>query len=195
MEITTQRRRGAELEAALLDAVWAELAEKGYLGLTMEGVAARASTGKQVLYRRWPSRPQMVLAAVRHRWSSLADDLPDTGSLREDVLVLMGRMAQRFDQLGPDLINGLLADADAGEAMPEAQGRMAEAMAAVLSRAVARGEADPARLTPRVATLPSDLLRHELLLYRHRPTTQTITEIVDDIFLPLVARHPESFGA
>ena len=49
--ITAQRRRGPELEAALLDAVWWELAETGYARLTMEGVAARANTGKQVLYR------------------------------------------------------------------------------------------------------------------------------------------------
>src|SRR6188474_922947 len=98
--ITAQRRRGTELEDAILRAAWDELTAVGYAGLTMEGVAARAQTGKQVLYRRWPNRVELVLSAVRHHWSSITDDLPDTGSLRGDVLALMHRMRDRFEQLG-----------------------------------------------------------------------------------------------
>jgi len=59
------RRRGAKLEAALLQAAWDELTAVGYAALTMEGVAARARTGRAVLYRRWPSRSELVLAASR----------------------------------------------------------------------------------------------------------------------------------
>ncbi|TPX01055.1 helix-turn-helix transcriptional regulator, partial [Schumannella luteola] len=59
------RRRGAELEDAILDAVWDEIAEKGYGGLTYEAVATRARTSRAVLYRRWPSREELVLAAIR----------------------------------------------------------------------------------------------------------------------------------
>ncbi|HET6742594.1 MAG TPA: helix-turn-helix domain-containing protein, partial [Kribbella sp.] len=55
-----KRGRGAELEAVLLDAAWAELMESGYARLTMEAVAARAQTGKQVLYRRWRNRAELV---------------------------------------------------------------------------------------------------------------------------------------
>ena len=51
-----QRRRGEELEAALLEAAWAELVEVGFARLTMESVAARAKTGVAVLYRRWPRK-------------------------------------------------------------------------------------------------------------------------------------------
>jgi len=53
----TTRRRGAELEAALLDAAWDELQAVGYAGLTMEAVADRAGTSRAVLYRRWPNGP------------------------------------------------------------------------------------------------------------------------------------------
>ncbi|MCO6003758.1 TetR/AcrR family transcriptional regulator C-terminal ligand-binding domain-containing protein [Actinoallomurus purpureus] len=49
-----------------------------------------------------------------------------------------------------------------------------------------RGEIDPARLTPRIAELATDLLRHELLMTLQPVPEETITEIVDDIFLPLV---------
>jgi len=60
---TTTRRRGSALDDALLDAAWAELQEAGYAGLTMEGVAQRAGTSRPVLARRWPNRPQLVIAA------------------------------------------------------------------------------------------------------------------------------------
>ena len=58
------RRRGSTLEAALLQAAWDELTEAGYAAFTMEGVAARAKTSRAVLYRRWPNRPQLVVAAL-----------------------------------------------------------------------------------------------------------------------------------
>jgi len=51
-----ERRRGAALEAAILDAAWAELVAAGYAGLTMEAVAARAQTSRPVISRRWPDR-------------------------------------------------------------------------------------------------------------------------------------------
>ena len=61
-----RRRRGPQLEAALLDAAWEELVHVGYASLTMESVAARAHTGIAVLYRRWPNKDQLVLAAIEH---------------------------------------------------------------------------------------------------------------------------------
>src|ERR1700742_559320 len=64
-QLHRQRRRGEELEAALLDAAWDELVEAGFAKLTMESVAARAKTGVAVLYRRWPRKDDPVLAAIR----------------------------------------------------------------------------------------------------------------------------------
>ncbi|MEU4746994.1 helix-turn-helix domain-containing protein, partial [Actinosynnema sp. NPDC023658] len=57
------RRRGAQLEQAILDAAWDELCEVGYARLTIEGVAIRAGTSKSVIYRRWGSRAELALAA------------------------------------------------------------------------------------------------------------------------------------
>src|SRR4051794_20026628 len=89
-----RRRRGAMLEDAIVDAAWDELRAVGYANLTMEGVAARAKTSRAVLYRRWRGRPELVLAAKRAHAPLLSGLTPDTGSLREDVLVLMRRMSQ-----------------------------------------------------------------------------------------------------
>jgi Tetracyclin repressor-like, C-terminal domain len=60
------------------------------------------------------------------------------------------------------------------------------AMGTILERAAARGEVDLARVSPRVASLPVDLLRHELLVGGESVTDATVVEIVDDVFLPLV---------
>ena len=76
-----QRRRGPALEAALLDAAWADLAEAGYAKLTMESVASRAGTGIAVLYRRWANKDELVLAALEHYRNSHPVDLPDTGTM------------------------------------------------------------------------------------------------------------------
>src|SRR4030088_534603 len=59
------RRRGAELEQAILRAAAEELTESGYGGMTMERVARRAGTNKNTIYRRWPNRAALGIAAYR----------------------------------------------------------------------------------------------------------------------------------
>lgn len=73
------RRRGEALEAALLDAAWAELQSSGYAGLTMEAVADRAGTSRAVLYRRLRSRPELVVAAMRRHRPMLRRLRPPAG--------------------------------------------------------------------------------------------------------------------
>lgn len=179
-----QRRRGAELEDTLLRATWEELAETGYAGLTMEGVAARAHTGKQVLYRRWRNRPELVVAAMRHNTGSIARRIPDTGELRGDVLAVLRHMVRRQREIGPDVVHGLMAEAY--EVDPEFFEIMTGVMTAILERAAERGEIPTADLGKRVATVAVDLVRHEMLLSRHSVSDKTLREIVDDVFLPLV---------
>ncbi|MGI5458557.1 TetR/AcrR family transcriptional regulator [Streptomyces sp. CA-249302] len=81
------RRRGAVLERAILDAALEQLSTVGWNGLTMEGVAAGAQTGKAAVYRRWPSKEDLVADALRAGLPSFAE-APDLGSVREDLLAL-----------------------------------------------------------------------------------------------------------
>src|ERR1700743_3076914 len=85
-----QRGRGGELGAALLEAAWEELVTAGFARLTMESVAARARTGVAVLYRRWPHKDDLVLDAINHYGRTHPMEIPDTGSLRDDMIVLLG---------------------------------------------------------------------------------------------------------
>lgn len=186
----TRRRRGAELEAAILDAVREELAEAGYPGLTMDGVALRAQTSKPVLYRRWPSRAQLVMAALQ-RDVPRGAELPDTGDLRTDLITLLRRLSRRYDDLPEGVVAGLLAetvsDPELSALIQEFfAGPWSELTAGILHRAADRGELDPARLTPRIARLPLDLLRSELFLRGRAPSDRYIEESVDEILLPLL---------
>jgi AcrR family transcriptional regulator len=178
------RRRGAALEATILEAAWQELAAVGYSRLTMEGVAARARTGKQVLYRRWRNRAELVIAAMHHTIGSITDRLPDSGGLRGDVLDILGQMAQRQRAIGPDVLRGLMAEVP--DLDPQVFAPRTEVMTAVLRRAAERGEINGDDLHSRVVTLPIDLLRHHMLLSREPVEDNVVREIVDEVFLPLV---------
>ncbi|HWN63768.1 MAG TPA: TetR/AcrR family transcriptional regulator [Streptosporangiaceae bacterium] len=193
------RRRGAALEDALLDAAWAELQAVGYAGLTMEAVADRAGTSRAVLYRRWRNRPELVLAVIRRHRPLLSGEIPDTGTLRGDVLALLRRMSSRLAEIGPETVYGLLGDylSDAGmfaRSRDQLLSISAEVMETILKRAADRGEAR-AGVENRIATLPTALFRNELFLARTPPSEGTLVEIVDDVFLPLVRPEPGETGA
>jgi AcrR family transcriptional regulator len=184
------RRRGEALEAALLDAAWDELQAVGYAALTFEAVADRAGTSRAVLYRRWRNRPELVIAAMRRHRPLLSGEIPDTGSLRGDVLSVLGRMSARLAEVGPGIVYGLLGEILAGPESPSGvQGLTldtgASVMTTILKRAAERGEAR-SDVSLRIAALPTDLFRLELFRARTPPSDLVLTEIVDEVFLPLI---------
>ena len=188
------RRRGATLEHALLDATWRELQESGYAKLTMERVADRAGTSRAVIYRRWRSRAELVIAALRHRQPVLAGQVPDTGTLRGDTLVVLRRASARITEIGPDTVIGMLSDLLSdeqtfGQIIDQLLRGGGDVMSSVIDRAAARGESRD-DISTRVSRLPLDLLRHELILTHRPPSQDALEEILDEIFLPLVLRDP-----
>ncbi|MCO1574165.1 TetR/AcrR family transcriptional regulator [Crossiella sp. SN42] len=80
--------RSAQVRASVLNAGLAELAEVGFHGLSLEGIARRAGVNKTTLYRRWGSKEALMLEAIRERASANVP-IPETGSLREDLLTLV----------------------------------------------------------------------------------------------------------
>jgi AcrR family transcriptional regulator len=185
------RRRGAALEDALLDAVWAELREVGYAGLTFEGVAHRACTSRTVLYRRWSTRAQLVAAILGADVPEPAE-LADTGTLRGDLLDLLVRLQGKFARLPADAVRGLmfelLQDPETAALRDQIdQPQFADLVLVLLQRAADRGEIPSALVHPRVASLPKDLLRNELVTGgAGRVPEAVIAEILDEVFLPLV---------
>jgi AcrR family transcriptional regulator len=187
------RRRGAALEEAILRAAVDELTESGYAGLTMDKVASRAGTNKNAIYRRWPNRLALGIAAYRQLATTVRP--PDTGNLRDDVLELLRRANRHWSSpLGAILRELLSAAGGASELLAQLQDQSGEAAAApwltILGRAVARGEAAPEVLHPRVATVAIVLLRNEFVV-RGVPAApdNVLIEIVDEVYLPLVRRR------
>jgi len=191
--VNATRRRGPALDDALLEAAWDELIEVGYSRFTFEGVAARAGTSRPVIYRRWPARADLAIAAVRHFGRRTPVAVPDTGSVRDDLVQILRAASANRRELA------VLFSVQMGEFFSETGTSPADLRTAFLSgrpqpfgveqilrRGVERGELDPDRLTPRIANLPTDLLRHELLMTLQPVSDETIAEIVDNVFLPLV---------
>jgi AcrR family transcriptional regulator len=185
----TRRRRGKVLEDAIFEAVFQELAQAGYVHFSVERVAARAGASKPVIYRRWRTRAQLVLAALRAQRLAAAFVASDTGSVRGDLERLLQRVAGMVEELTHEVIFGLIAELlhESGPSLfAEAHRRGAEIMTQILTRGVARGEIAAEKLTPRLAALPFDLVRHQLVLLQQPLSAADIEEIVDGIFLPLV---------
>jgi len=178
------RRRGAELETAILDAARDELLARGYAGFTIEGVAERAATSRHVVYRRWRTREELALAALRHDVGPGTAPVPDTGSLRGDLIAVMVRANETrmstaalfsmhlgafYQETGmtPDTLRSELLGGRAGSSE------------VIIERAIARGEVDPAGLTPRRRSVAADLFRHEVIMTLKPVPRSVIEEIVD----------------
>ncbi len=183
-----ERRRGAALEKALLEAAWEELTAHGYTRFTMDAVVQRAGTSPPVLYRRWPDRDALARAAIAHVLEESRLGLPDTGSLREDVLTLMREINATRAQL-ITVMNAHLAGyyqetgMSPGDLLPARREKVVDAL---FERAVERGEIKPDNLNERIKSLPFDLLRHEILITSAAVPDRALEEIVDEIFLPLL---------
>ncbi|MFK4071007.1 TetR/AcrR family transcriptional regulator [Streptomyces sp. NPDC029674] len=109
------RRRGAVLERAILDAALEQLSTVGWSGLTMEGVAAGAQTGKAAVYRRWPSKEDLVVDALRAGLPRL-DSVPDLGGVREDLLQLCKQMRVSMFSRPGNALRAVLHECDTATA-------------------------------------------------------------------------------
>ena len=185
------RRRGNVLSQAILQATLAELADVGYAGMTMESVALRARASKASLYRRWTNRTELVVDAMECvRPYDLV--VPDTGNVRDDLLILLHRMIWVHDSPTGEATHGLLAevlshpelmDAVRDRFICPAIGLVLE----VLRAGSARGEVRRSALTERIAGVGPALLRDHLLVHGPPVPDSVPLDIVDDILLPIVS--------
>ncbi|TDB75203.1 TetR/AcrR family transcriptional regulator [Micromonospora sp. KC723] len=175
-------RGAAAIHAAVLDL----LAAEGYAGLTIEGVARRSGVNKTTVYRWWPSKPALVAATFRH---AVARELPvpDTGTLRGDLVALVRSKAAFLGEgpgrLAADVLAHTGADPELARLAGEVLGQHSTHVAEVTGRARARGE---------LAGAVDDLLLADLLLgpvwlravVTHRPLSAEDAEALVDAVLP-----------
>jgi len=162
----------------------------------MESVAARARTGVAVLYRRWPNKDDLVLGAINYYGRTHPVEVPDTGSLRGDMIALLsgfssGRVA--FVTVVSAAFSGLLAST--GLTPAEVREKLISdrplSSSQVFLRAHERGEIDLDAIPPAVIAMPFDLMRHDLLMTLKPLPRERVLQIVDELFMPLIeaARH------
>lgn len=189
VEETTTRER--EIFTAALDLV----AEHGYDRLTMDAVAAASRAGKATLYRRWPSKAELVVAAVHDLKSRSAPPLSDTGSLRGDLLSGVCAEVGLDDPRQMAVLSGLStaihSDPELREAFAEGflAPRRAE-LERVFERAVARGElpgdADVALLA---TVLPALATYHTTFATEQVRDPGFMTRVVDHVVLPMIGQR------
>jgi AcrR family transcriptional regulator len=187
----SSRRRGKVLEQAIHRATLDELVASGYARLSMEAVAAGAQTGKAAVYRRWASKEELVLGAMRATLPPFGP-VPDTGSLRGDLLELMQRARAAMVSLPGCAARVIMGELDHERARPFL-GLMNECvtdpgkamMLEVLRRGAERGEVRAEAVTPLVADVAP-----ALMLYRAKmqgpPTEADVVALVDEVMLPMV---------
>jgi AcrR family transcriptional regulator len=185
------RRRGRVLEEAILDAAWAELAERGWAGFTVEGVAARSGAAKSVIYRRWSGRVELAQVLLARQRSTTRESAGSRGDLRTDLLTFLQDMTR--------LLRGPFGDASRGitiEGDPALHASLfgGEVMVALLAEMVeharARGEirASP---SPLVLNIGHAVVMWEFTHTRRPPTDDDLARFVDEVWLPAI-RHSSS---
>jgi AcrR family transcriptional regulator len=191
------RRRGQTLERAIYDAVLGQLQEVGYVGLTMEGVAAGAHTGKAALYRRWPRKEDLVVDALDHALPS-PTDLPDHGAIRDDLLDLLRRMAAMLNSPTGCAIQCLMAEIDRDhpfarllhQRVKEPRKQM---FLTLLRRAADRGQMRPEAANLLVAEVGPALVMQRFLADGPPVPDAYVVSVVDDVLVPLL-RLPTAAG-
>jgi AcrR family transcriptional regulator len=184
------RRRGQNLERAIFDAVLDQLRTVGYAGLTMEGVAARAHTGKAALYRRWAGKEELVVDTLDHVLPSPCE-LPDHGDVREDLLDLLRVMAAFLNSPAGCALESLIADIEPDgrfarllhQRVKEPRKRM---FLALLRRAADRGQVRPESVTQLVADVGPALLMQRFSAEGPPVPDAYVVSVVDDIVMPLL---------
>lgn len=183
------RPRSPEADRAIIDATLALLREQGYPNLTMAGVASRAGVSTATLYRRWPSKEDLVVGVLEQTAGESRPAVPDTGSLGGDLGALLRDMADSLNGEGGQLLEGLLSETVRNKDLAETLRRRLTVprqreLSAILDRAEQRGEIDTAAAPDRsvVTSLITGAL-YERLLISGEPTT---TDVVDSLVRLLV---------
>ena len=192
-----QRKRGAALEDAILEATFAELSEVGYTALSVEAVAARAHTGKASIYRRWPTKAQLVLDAMLERVPTPKDcgidlDMPDSVTTADALRNIARAISGILQSPAGDAMRAIkceaLADPDLAQLIDDRfQAPRRAAMVQLLERGVARGEVRPEAATELIADVLPAVLTHRVVMQREAVGERDIHDIIEKILIPLVS--------
>lgn len=184
------RKRDHSRDPEILDAAIEVLAETGYEGMTIEMVAARAKAGKATLYRRWPSKAELVLDAVAcMKQGDVEAPLPDTGTLRGDLVALIKPRSIAEAEKKLQIMAGLASMLSRSPELADtAYATLVEPRARVnrllFQRAVDRGEITGEHDLETLSVVSASMASYRLMLLRKPVDREFLLSIIDGVILP-----------
>ena len=183
---TTGRPRDPEVERSILTATQDLLITNGYPGTTIAEVARRARCSKAAIYRRWETKADLVVAAVRAL--QVAPTLPDTGDLREDLLAAAMHFAGADERSGAvlaSLLGELGRDPELYDVAYRAVGRPpVAALIAVIERWIERGVVPAEVPVSLIAGIVPTAAFGSVTLRKRPLDPETVTDLVDAVMMP-----------
>ncbi|MFD7719347.1 TetR/AcrR family transcriptional regulator [Streptomyces sp. NPDC059814] len=188
--VESLRRRGPVLERAILEAALERLSTVGWNGLTMEGVAAGAQTGKAAIYRRWSSKEDLAVDALRCALPAIGD-APDSGNIRDDLYELCRILRDGMLSKSGTALRSVLHECDVSTAerfqaviLNGVIAPTTDLIKEVVRRGVDRGEARPDAL----CGLAFDVIP-AMMMYRSKVcgsewSDSDIAELIDQVAMP-----------
>ncbi|MEU9639922.1 TetR/AcrR family transcriptional regulator [Streptomyces tendae] len=189
---TPSRRRGAVLERAILEAALDQLGTVGWNGLTMEGVAAGAQTGKAAVYRRWSSKEDLVADALR---SGLPDcrTVPDLGSVREDLLELCRRARDAMYSRPGSALRSVIHECDTKQAerfhaviIESVVEPTLKMLREVVNRGMERGEVRHDAANGYIFDAIPAMMMYRSKICASEWTDRELEEMIDQLMVPLL---------
>jgi AcrR family transcriptional regulator len=185
--------RDPEILAAALDV----LAETGFDGMTIDMVATRAKAGKATLYRRWPSKSELVIDAVAclKQGDLDLDRLPDTGTLRGDLVALIKPRSIEAGEKKMQIMAGLMSMLSAAPELADAANSAivrprAVANKFLMQRAIDRGEISPQCDIDTLCLVTPSMAAYRTLIERKPVDRDFLISLVDGVILPALGLVP-----
>ncbi len=191
------RKRDHTRDPEILDAALDVLSETGYDGMTIDMVAARAKAGKATLYRRWPSKSELVLEAVVCMKSRDIDlsALPDTGTLRGDLVAMIKPPSIRDGERKLKVMAGIVSmiarnpvlAVAARDALVEPR---ASANRIFFQRAIDRGEIPADADIERLCMIGPAMVAYSVLMLGRAIDRDFLIANIDEVILPAAGVRP-----
>ncbi|MET4782265.1 TetR/AcrR family transcriptional regulator [Glaciihabitans sp. UYNi722] len=187
------RKRDHTRDPEILDAALEVLAETGYDGMTIDMVAARAKAGKATLYRRWPSKGELVIDAVACMKTGDIDysQLPDTGTLRGDLIAMIKPHSIEDGEKKLQIMAGLMSMLSRAPELADAANQaIIEPRASVnrilMRRAIDRGEIAADCDVETLSLISPSMAAYRVLILRKTVDRAFLISLIDGVLLPAV---------
>ncbi|MGW1893023.1 TetR/AcrR family transcriptional regulator [Streptomyces sp. NPDC002004] len=191
------RRRGAVLERAILDSALEQLSTVGWSGLTMEGVAAGAQTGKAAVYRRWPSKEDLVADALQSGLPQL-DGAPDCGTVRADLLALCRQVRDAMYSRPGFALRSVLHECDTATAerfhaviVEGVVQPTVELIKDVVRRGIERGEVRSCAESAYVYDVIPAMMMYRAKVCGSEWGETDLEQMIDQVMVPLLGPHED----